>query len=196
MNVFKMSARVYAARSAVESGEILAAFHRWIVAQSFAGHTWIDVADYSHVKRGPGIVLVGIEANVSADEADGTWGVVYARKQPWPGSPDLAGRLRATMQAAVQCAAVLAADPVFAGRLDFAGDRMLIRFNDRLAAPNTRETFADALPALTSAGESIWGSSVTVEHRAAPLALFEAVIRGGGAVTLDAMLARQSSGQG
>jgi len=190
MDVIKMSAKLYAARASVEPGEILAAFHRWIVAQSFAGHTWIDVADYSHVQGGPGVMLIGIEANVSVDQSDGTWGVVYTRKQPWPGSGDLTGRLRATMHGAAQCATILAGDPVFAGRVEFATDRWLIRFNDRLIAPNSERTLSQARAALASAGEAVWGTGVKIEHHPSRLALFEAIIRGEKAIALDAMLGR------
>jgi hypothetical protein len=190
MDVTKMSAKLYATRASVEPGEILATFHRWIVAQSVAGHTWIDVADYSHVKGGPGVVLIGIEANVSADEADGTWGVVYTRKLPWVGSPDLTARIRATMHGTAQSASILASDSVLADRLEFATDRMLVRFNDRLAAPNSERTLSQARGALTSAGESVWGDGVTIEHHASRLSLFEAMVRGANPVTLDAMLGR------
>jgi len=182
-----MSAKVYAATATIETGEIVAAFHRWIVAQSFAGHTWIDVADYNHVKGGPGVVLVGIEANVSFDQADGTWGVVYTRKQPWPGLLDLTGRLRATVWAAAEAAAILMADPAFASRLDFATDRVLIRLNDRLTAPNTQQTLEEAKSALTSIGQEIWGTGVTIDGHPAKLSLFEASLRGTHPITLETM---------
>lgn len=187
MDVIKMSAKLYAATARIEPGDIVAAFHRWIVAQSFAGHTWIDVADYNHVKGGPGVVLVGIEANVSFDQADATWGVVYTRKQPWPGSLDLTGRLRATMHAAAESAAILTADAAFAGRLDFATDRILIRLNDRLTAPNTQQTLDQAKSALTSIGQAIWGTDVTIDHHPAKLSLFEATLRGTHAITLETL---------
>ena len=42
-------------------------FHSWIQATDGVYH---DVADYSHMHVGPGIVLVANEANVSIDESD------------------------------------------------------------------------------------------------------------------------------
>jgi hypothetical protein len=190
MDVFKISAKMYAARAAVEPGEILAGFHRWIVAQSTPGHTWIDVADYSHVQGGPGVVLVGIEANVSVEQSDGTWGVVYTRKQPWPGVADLAWRLRKAVHGAAQCAGVLAGDPLFAGRIEFATDRVLLRLNDRLEAPNSERTLSQVRGALTAVGESIWGAGITIEHHPARLALFEAIVRGSQSVGLTTVLGR------
>ena len=182
-----MSAKLYARGAAPEPGVMVATFHRWIVAQSFAGHTWLDVADYNHVKGGPGVMLIGIEADVSIDMADGAWGVVYTRKQAWSGSPDLTARLRATMREAVRCAAMLAADPALAGRMDFATDRIRVRLNDRLAAPNNEETLGRMQPALLEAGERVWGDGVTIEHHPSPGALFEAVVIGGRAIAIEAM---------
>jgi hypothetical protein len=196
MEVIKMSAKLYAPGAAVDGHEILAAFHRWIVAQGVPGHTWIDVADYSHVSGGPGIVLVGIEANVSFDQADGTWGIVYTRKQAWPGSLDLTGRIRETMRETAQCATMLAGDPVFAARLAFATDRFLIRLNDRLAAPNSERTLGQARAALTAAGETVWGEGVTIEHHPARLSLFEAILRGTTPVTLETVVGRLTTRPG
>jgi hypothetical protein len=190
MDVFKISAKLYAARWAVEPGEILAAFHRWIVAQNMAGHTWIDVADYSHVHGGPGVVLVGIEANVSVEQSDGTWGVVYNRKQRWPDAPDLIGRLSAAVRGAAQCAAIFSVDPVLAGRIDFTGDRVLIRLNDRLLAPNSERTLSQARGALIATGQAIWGDGVTIEHHASRLSLFEAIVRGNKPTTPEAIIGR------
>ena len=60
----------------------------------------IDVADYSHVPDGPATLLVGHEANYSVDDGQGRRGLVYARKQPLPGS--LPGRLRAALGATLR----------------------------------------------------------------------------------------------
>ena len=45
-----------------------------------------DVADYSHMHAGPGIVLVANDANVSIDESDDRRGLLYSRKSPLSGS--------------------------------------------------------------------------------------------------------------
>src|SRR5690349_3838270 len=47
----------------------------------------IDVADYRHVNHGPGLLLIGHEANYSLDQAEGRWGLLYARKAAVDGSP-------------------------------------------------------------------------------------------------------------
>src|SRR5437867_11410961 len=55
-------------------------FSRWRANQSYSAG-WVDLADYAHVPRGPGIVLAGQRANFSFDMADPAAGFLYfARK--------------------------------------------------------------------------------------------------------------------
>ena len=42
---------------------LIPVFHGWIENQVAKDELLIDVADYSHVPAGPGIVLIGHEAN-------------------------------------------------------------------------------------------------------------------------------------
>src|SRR5581483_1646097 len=70
-------------------------FHRWIQTRAIADHQLIDVADYAHVKEGPGTLLVSHEANFHADLGGGRLGLLYVRKQPLPGGT-FAERLRET----------------------------------------------------------------------------------------------------
>src|SRR5205807_2486817 len=64
---------------------VIPIFHSWIQNQPF-GELLIDVADYRHVHHGPGIVLIGHEADYSLDQTDGRLGLRYNRKAPLPGS--------------------------------------------------------------------------------------------------------------
>ena len=54
-------------------------FHSWIQQHALKDHLLIDVADYKHVKSGPGTVLVSHEANLSTDLAGDRLGLLYAR---------------------------------------------------------------------------------------------------------------------
>src|SRR5665213_247713 len=58
---------------------LIPVFHSWIENQNGDG-LLIDVADYSHVPSGPGVVLIGHEGNFSVDNADNRLGVRYNRK--------------------------------------------------------------------------------------------------------------------
>ncbi|HLN88232.1 MAG TPA: hypothetical protein VK200_17260, partial [Candidatus Limnocylindrales bacterium] len=59
-------------------------FHSWIQATDGVYH---DVADYSHMQAGPGIVLVAKDANVSIDESGGRRGLLYSQKTNLVGTP-------------------------------------------------------------------------------------------------------------
>ena len=59
----------------VALADFIEIFHGWIQATDGIYH---DVADYSHMQAGPGIVLVANDANVSVDET----GIVAACFQP------------------------------------------------------------------------------------------------------------------
>ncbi len=69
----------------VDLEAVVPVFHSWIQGQIF-DELLLDVADYSHVPDGPGVVLIGHEADYALDNTDGRLGVRYNRKAPWPGS--------------------------------------------------------------------------------------------------------------
>jgi|YNPMSStandDraft_1061717.scaffolds.fasta_scaffold01773_4 hypothetical protein len=119
------------------AGAILV-FHRWI-QESALDELLIDVADYRHLPAGPGVILVGFEANYSLDLAENRLGLLYNRKKPVPGP--LAGKLRQAYEAAWSACRRLEAEPEFRGELRFHPHACEVIFNDRLLAPNTPETF-------------------------------------------------------
>src|SRR5678815_1415872 len=93
MDVHKIHIKFFASEPVqVEQAEFVPVFHSWIQIQSVPDHTLIDVADYAHVKDGPGILLVANEANFYADWIGGRFGLTYQRKHPAPG--DFKDRLR------------------------------------------------------------------------------------------------------
>ena len=69
----------------IEPGELIPVFHRWVATQSMP-ELLIDVADLRHVPAGPGVILVGSEADYSLDHAGGEWGLQYRRKDVVDGS--------------------------------------------------------------------------------------------------------------
>ena len=64
---------------------VIPVFHSWIQDQIFA-ELLLDVADYRHVHHGPGLMLIGHEADYSLDQTDGVLGLRYNRKAPLPGT--------------------------------------------------------------------------------------------------------------
>ena len=47
-------------------------FHNWI-QDRLCPELLLDIADYRHVHAGPGVVLIGREANYSVDNTDDRW---------------------------------------------------------------------------------------------------------------------------
>jgi hypothetical protein len=111
-------------------------FHSWIQATDGLYH---DVADYSHMKNGPGIVLVAHDANVHIDETGGRRGLLYNQKIPLPGSNQ--EKLCVVLRAALENCRKLEHEPAVRTKLKFSGDEVLISINDRLLVPNTIESF-------------------------------------------------------
>ena len=72
MDAHKISVKFFVDRPwAVQGHEFVPVFHSWIQLKTVPDHMLIDVADYSHVKDGPGTLLVAHEANIYLDRFDG-----------------------------------------------------------------------------------------------------------------------------
>lgn len=139
-------------------------FHSWIQTHIMPDHLLIDVASYTHVHNGPGVVLVAREANFSLDRRGGMPGLTYQRKHPIDGS--LADRLAAVFRW-TQTAAALLKD-----RVKFRTDLFELRICDRLHAPNSSETFQLVRPELLK----LWPGA-NLEHLNKPEELFTVLIR-------------------
>src|SRR3989442_6323570 len=64
----------------IDLGDAIPIFHRWI-QDRVCPEMLIDVADYRHVPNGPGVMLIGHEANYSLDNTKDRLGLPYSRKQ-------------------------------------------------------------------------------------------------------------------
>lgn len=117
-------------------------FHEWTAAQSM-DELLIDVADYRHVAAGPGIVLVGHEADYAMDNTGNRYGLLYNRKSGVDGSN--ADRFGQAFRAAFHACQRLE------GELDglkFSQTEFDFFVNDRALAPNTAETYESCRPDL------------------------------------------------
>ncbi|HEX8521204.1 MAG TPA: hypothetical protein VF669_03040 [Tepidisphaeraceae bacterium] len=158
MEAFKIAIKLYVQdASFLTQDEFVPIFHSWIQSSAFPDHILIDVADYAHVKDGPGTLLVAHEANYYIDKSDGRLGLTYSRKQLAPGS--LKDRLKQAITAAIEAASKLESDPRIEGRIKFNTDELLITLNDRLLAPNTPETLAAIEPLLREAISEIFNTT-------------------------------------
>jgi len=125
----------------VDLGPLIPVFHSWIQGQIME-ELLLDVADYRHVPAGPGVVLIGHQANYSVDNTDEHLGVRYNRKAVVNGSNRDA--LRQAMRASLNACQRLETEPSLEGKLRFNGQEVELFINDRLLAPNrdaAREAF-------------------------------------------------------
>lgn len=150
MDVYRFGVKFFLADpGSIALQDFVPIFHNWIQKQILKNHLLIDVHDYSHIRQGPGILLVAHEGNLSMDAADDRLGLVYYRKQPSLGTGE--ERLSSVLKTALQACRLLEEEPILKGRVRFTTGELLIIANDRLNAPNDEEAFAKLRPVLLSA---------------------------------------------
>ena len=130
--------------------------HGWVQDQ-VCEELLIDVADYRHLDGGPGVMLIGHEANYSLDLADQKLGVRYNRKAPLEGTNE--DRLTQATCAALNAFNRLASDPKLAHQYIFNGTELQLFVNDRLLAPNRKETFEALKPELEAFFRKLYGKN-------------------------------------
>jgi hypothetical protein len=125
----------------------------------------IDVADYSHVPGGPGILLIGHEAIYGLDLGHNRLGLLYSRKASGGGTPQ--ERLRQAYEAARDACRMLEQEPEFRGKLVFREDEVELVLNDRLLYPNTEETWQSVRSEIESFFDVVYGRGRYTITRAA-----------------------------
>jgi hypothetical protein len=157
-----MSVKFFASdQSPIDLSAIVPVFHRWIQQHSVEG-LLIDVADYQHVFQGPGVILIGHEADYAVDMSEGRPGLLYRRKRNL--GSDLVDTLRTLWRHAQAACALLEEDETLGGALKFRLDLAEIAFLDRLRTPNVPETIAALRKEIEAALAALYpGAGVQVE---------------------------------
>lgn len=146
-------------------------FHQWIQGQ-VCDELLLDVADYTHVPDGPGILLIGHEADYALDNTGGRLGVRYNRKAVLSGSN--LDRLEQAARSAVRAFERLQQDL----KLNFNGVDLEVVINDRLLAPNTDETNKAAEPEIRKFLAKLFdGAGYSLTYPSDPRCLFGARIK-------------------
>ena len=154
--------------SGVELEEFIPVFHDWIQTQQLE-ELLIDVADYRHVPQGPRVVLIAHDAHYVMDLTDERLGLLYSRRRETHPSrcaiQSVEDRLKSVWHCALTACQRLAAHPALHGRLQFRGNELLLRCNDRLQAPNTTAAYDDLCQHLEPFLATLYpGQRVEVEH--------------------------------
>lgn len=191
MDLQKIGIKFFAGESSNgELVEFIPVFHRWIQNKSL-DQVLIDVADYSHIKAGPGIVLVAHEGNYSIDETGNQRGMVYYSKHEVSGS--LEERIKSIAINALKACQLLVQDDATKGKMTFPGNELQIFSNDRLQAPNTEETWSAVEPAINKFLQLLFsGQDCLIERERDLKERFQITIKAPEPVSVDKLLQRIS----
>lgn len=136
-------------------------FHRWIREHLVENELLIDVADYKHVVDGPGILLVGHEADYGLEVVDGRLGLLYTRKRDVGES--LTGAFKTLFDQSLSAARRLESEPELTG-LRIRTDAAEVAVLDRLAFENSDEGVNAIGPALEEVLVSVYSSGATARR--------------------------------
>jgi len=166
-------------------------FNNWIKDHVFE-ELLLDVADYRHIPDGPGVMIIGHQADYSVDNTDNRLGVRYNRKTPLDGTNDQ--RLRQAARAALLACQRLESEPALQGRLRFNGRDVELFFNDRLLVPNTDATREAIRPELKTFFDRLFRRvDYSISHAADPRRLFGVTVRAAQPVPVTTLLANLDS---
>ena len=152
MKLVKLGIKLYAdvpADFAVES--VVPVFHAFIREKKLPDEVLVDVADYGHVKDGPGVVLIGHGADYYLDLGEGRPGLLFSRKREGPEHAQ--ALVIDALERAIAAAALLEGDL----GVRFRSDELRVTIPDRLNAPPTEETRAAFEPILRQALLATYG---------------------------------------
>ena len=190
MDLHKFGIKFFADARRVDILKLIPVYHRWI-QQKALEDLLIDVADYSHVPCGPGVMLIAHEGNYALDETGNERGVVYYSKQKLAG--ELPARLAQVASKALQAARLMSSDAELDGTLKLPGTHLQFFSNDRLAAPNTQAAYAAIEPSFRQFLDRLFaGAPYTLEREKDPKERLSFRVRTEGEIPVDTLLARLS----
>ncbi len=189
MDLHKFGIKFFAADAdGIDILKLIPVYHRWI-QQNALDDLLIDVADYSHVPSGPGVMLIAHEGNYALDETGHERGVVYYSKHKLSG--DLSERFAQVAQRALKAAELMSADADLEGALKVPGNRLQFFANDRLVAPNTDAAYAELEPAFKAFLDRLYaGAPYKLERETDPKERLSVRVSADNEVPLKTLLER------
>jgi hypothetical protein len=188
MNVQHINIKLFIENpEAVNLAEYSAVFNSWIQKHALE-ELLVDVADYLHVHNGPGIMLIGYEADYSLDNRTGRLGLLYNRKAQLEGTTE--EKLVQAVRAALTAAALLEKE----NGLKFNGSEVQVVVNDRLLVPNTVETFASVQPDLSALFDRLYdGAEYALTHHPDPRERFTVNVQTASSFNVETLLKNLSA---
>lgn len=189
MQAHKLQVKIFAVPSTGPAPSLetfIPVLHRWI-KDHVVRELMIDVANYAHVPRGPGVVLIGHGSDTFIDETEGRRGVMHSRKREAPAPEE---RLGDAFRRALHAAMLLETEPALAGTVRFSPNEFLFRINDRLLAPNTDQAFASMKAELDALGARMFEGPYELGRVGDAKSLFSVKLVSPAPTTLATLLSR------
>lgn len=168
-----------------ELNPFLAIFGRWRNDKEHP-EVWVDLADYAHMPKGPGVVLIGKRGNFSIDLADPAPGLLYCGKRDYEGSNEQ--RILETFRRGIGLVKPLLAEADYPPQLQLQPEAWELTFNDRLDTPNTDATDAELRPGIDAALKTLFGDGgYEAQRETDPERRYAFSIRAKHSIDLDAL---------
>jgi hypothetical protein len=186
MNLQRINVKLFVdSPDVVPVDSFLPIFARWRKDQSHPSG-WVDMADYAHVTRGPGIMMIGQQGNLSLDCTDPGPGILYANKKDLDG--DDRTRILDSFRRALALARTLIDESGYPDALAPRPGVWQLTFNDRLETPNNEQTDQALRPAVDAALDRMFGQGdYTVVPEKDSLRRYGFLIQSDKIVSLDAI---------
>jgi hypothetical protein len=189
MEAHKLQLKFYLDTSSLpELHAFVPVLHGVIRDKKLGSEVLIDVVDYSHVHQGPGVVLIGHEADYYIDQGEGRLGLLYSKKRGGPG--DLESSISDAFSHALTMCVILETAFETLKPLRFKTDEVLLRINDRLVAANGKEHFEQLAPAFKAGLQKVYGSGFELMQEGGPRELFTLRVKATGAARAAELQAR------
>jgi len=177
MELQHINVKLYLERpEAVKLEAVVPVFHEWI-QQQVCEELLIDVADYRHLHGGPGVVLVGHQADYSIDNTDNRLGVRYNRKADYGESNR--DRFSQALHAALRACQRLESEAQLGGMIRFNRRDLRLFVNDRMLASIGSSRNGEVQRELGGFFASVLGGEANFEMRveSEPRRLFGVEVR-------------------
>lgn len=188
MDLHKLGIKFFTDDAAIEPRELIPVFHGWI-QRGELDDLLIDVADYSHVHAGPGVLLVAHDGNYAFDEAANRPGLMYYRKRS--AHRNLVQRSVQVCRKALIACRLLERASETRGCVRFRGEVLRIVANDRLVAPNNDETYAAIEPVIHELARRLYpGSGYQLVREPDPRERFAVTVTADRPVSVEMLIDR------
>jgi len=133
---------------------LLAIFGRWRNDKDHPAQ-WVDLADYAHMSRGAGIVLVGKQGMFGVTRFDPGLALFYSGRAGYEGPCEQ--RVVESFRRHLALTKALFAEPDYPAALKTLSGTWELSVNDRLDFPNSEETDRLLRPAIEAALDKLFG---------------------------------------